>query len=119
MPEDLSLLPLERWCEVPVYSLKLSFYDPEIICAFERLRKTRKQAAYTHEALKYFLSTEKGVQVLSLMEGKTSAEPCPAIITFRSDTPFIETPAERVVAKNYSTVTQQNERSSVLSSILE
>lgn len=104
---------------MPVYSLKLSFYDPEIICAFERLRKTRKQAAYTQEALKYFLSTEKGVQVLSLMEGKTNTEPCPASIPFLPETPLHETQAERVVAKHHLALPLKKDSDSVLNSILE
>jgi predicted transcriptional regulator len=56
-------------CNVPQYSLKLCTYDPAIIDAFERLRINRKQAAFTHEALKYFLTSEKGVQIFSLMGG--------------------------------------------------
>lgn len=55
---------------MPHYSVKLATYDPAIIDAFDRLRKNRKQAAFTHEALKHFLSTEKGNQVLLLMERK-------------------------------------------------
>ena len=51
------------------FSVKLITYDPVIIDAFDRLRKSRKQAAFTHEALKFFLTTEKGVQVLLLMKG--------------------------------------------------
>lgn len=56
---------------MPHYSVKLSTYDPAIIDAFDRLRKNRKQASFTHEALKHFLSTERGIQVLILMERKT------------------------------------------------
>lgn len=55
---------------MPHYSVKLATYDPTIIDAFDRLRKNRKQASFTHEALKHFLSTEKGIQVLLLMERK-------------------------------------------------
>ena len=55
---------------MPHYSVKLATYDPAIIDAFDRLRKNRKQAAFTHEALKHFLSTDKGIQVLLLMERK-------------------------------------------------
>lgn len=101
------------------YSIKLCTYDPTIIDAYERLRKNRKQAAFTNEALKNFLSTEKGVLVLSLMEGTTTTEPCPAPIPWQSDMPINDAPAEREVAKTHSAVTQQNERSSVLNSILE
>ena len=55
---------------MPHYSVKLCTYDPAIIAAFARLRKNRKQAAFTHEALKNFLTTEKGGQMLLLMEGQ-------------------------------------------------
>ena len=55
---------------MPHYSIKLCTYDPAIITAFARLRKNRKQAAFTHEALKNFLTTEKGCQMLLLMEGQ-------------------------------------------------
>ena len=54
--------------------MKLISYDPSIIAAFERLRKNRKQAAFTNEALKQFLDTEKGKQMLMLMVGKTSEQ---------------------------------------------
>ena len=59
---------------MPHYSIKLCTYDPAIIAAFARLRKNRKQAAFTHEALKNFLTTEKGGQMLLLMEGTTSTQ---------------------------------------------
>ena len=59
---------------MPQYSLKICTYDPTVIDAFDRLRKSRKQAAFTHEALKHFLATEKGEQVLSLMTGKSSVQ---------------------------------------------
>jgi len=49
------------------FTIKLNTYDPAIVEAFERLRKSRKQAAFTHEALKYFLASDKGVQVIGLM----------------------------------------------------
>ena len=57
---------------MPHYSIKLCTYEPAIIAAFTRLRKNRKQAAFTHEALKNFLTTEKGSQMLLLMEGQTT-----------------------------------------------
>ena len=56
------------------YSLKLITYEPAIIDAFERLRGNRKQASFTRDALKEFLTTEKGKQTLMLMEKK-----CPDI----------------------------------------
>jgi hypothetical protein len=104
---------------VAQYSIKLCTYDPTIIDAYERLRKNRKQAAFTNEALKQFLSTEKGGQVLQLMEGKSTTEPSLPYISFSSDTPCIATTSERVAAKTHSAVTLQNDSSSVLGSILE
>ena len=59
---------------MPHYSLKVCTYDPAVIDVFDRLRKSRKQAAFTHEALKHFIATEKGEQVLSLMTGKSSMQ---------------------------------------------
>ena len=52
---------------MPQYTIKLNTYDPVLVEAFERLRRSRKQAAFTHEALKYFLASEKGGQVIDLM----------------------------------------------------
>ena len=72
MPGDFRVSPSTGRYEVPHYSIKLCTYDPAIIAAFARLRKNRKQAAFTHEALKNFLTTEKGGQMLLLMEGERS-----------------------------------------------
>lgn len=119
MQGDFRLSPLVRGCNVPQYSIKLCTYDPTIIDAFERLRKNRKQAAFTHEALKYFLSTEKGVLVLSLMEGKTTTGPCPASIQLQSDMPISEAPAETKVIKSLSVLAPQNDSGSVLDCILK
>ena len=60
-------LPAESELDMPQYTIKLNTYDPAIVGVFERLRKNRKQAAFTHEALKYFLASEMGVQVIDLM----------------------------------------------------
>lgn len=67
MPGASYRLPAESELAMPQYTIKLNTYDPAIVEAFERLRKSRKQAAFTHEALKYFLASEKGVQVIGLM----------------------------------------------------
>ncbi|MBT0652644.1 hypothetical protein [Geomobilimonas luticola] len=53
------------------FTLKIKTYDPDIVNAFARLRKSRKQSAYTHEALKYFLASEQGMQVMDLMSRET------------------------------------------------
>ena len=99
---------------MPQFSVKLITYDPVIIEAFESLRKGRKQASFTNEALKHFLATEKGKQVLSLMKGKPS-EQFPAIITLPIVPPCFSTPVERIgVMSN-----QANDSSSVLDSILK
>ena len=100
------------------YSVKLITYDPSIIAAFERLRKSRKHAAFTNEALKHFLATEKGEQVLLLMEGKTS-DTYSTSATLLSNSACIETASESVVVKGPSVFLPQNKSRSVLESILE
>lgn len=101
---------------MPQYSIKICTYDPTIIGVFNRLRKNRKQAAFTHEALKHFLCTEKGAQVLQLMEGNTAKE------TFQSplqpDTHYIVTAVEKVGVKPHSIIKPQIDSSSILESIL-
>ena len=52
---------------MPQFTIKLHTYDPAIVEAFELLRKSRKQAAFTHEALRYFLASEKASQMIALM----------------------------------------------------
>jgi hypothetical protein len=52
---------------MPQYTIKLHTYDPDIVEAFERLRKNRKQAAFTHEALKHFIASGKASQIIALM----------------------------------------------------
>lgn len=103
---------------MPQYSMKICTYDPAIIDAFDRLRKNRKHAAFSQEALKYFLSTEKGRQVLLLMEGKMT-EPIPATISLPADKPSTEIQTERIVTTSHSTFASQSNSSSVLGSILE
>lgn len=103
---------------MPQYSLKLSIYDPEIIDSFERLRKSRKQAAFTHEAVKHFLLTDKGKQVMMFMEGIKSGQPL-AAVSLSADSSSLERPAERIISKNDSEFAPQRNSSTVLSSILE
>jgi hypothetical protein len=103
---------------VPQYSIKLCTYDPTIIDAFERLRKNRKQAAFTHEALKYFFSTEKGGQVLLLMEGNTSRQPITAD-SLSTESPCIEKSTDRIVANSNSVFVQQSDSSTVLDCIMK
>jgi len=102
---------------MPHYSVKLATYDPAIIDAFNRLRKNRKQAAFTHEALKHFLSTEKGIQVLLLMERKP-IEPSPARTMLPAED-IGESSAERTIGSNDLLSGTLINSSSVLNSILE
>jgi hypothetical protein len=103
---------------VPQYSLKLCTYDPTIIDAFERLRENRKQAAFTHAALNQFLSTEKGGQVLQLMEGIVS-EVFSTFATLDSNSTGSEKPDNCVAAKNHSSFIPQSDSCSVLNSIMD
>ena len=103
---------------MPQYSIKLCTYDPAIIDAFERLRKNRKQAAFTHEALKYFLLTEKGKQVLMIMEGKTSSKTL-AKVHLSNESTSIEEPTKQRMAINETSVIPLSNSSSVLDRILQ
>lgn len=67
MPEVSVHLLAGSECAMAQYTLKIKTYDPGIVSAFDRLRKSRKQSAYTHEALKYFLASEQGGRVMDLM----------------------------------------------------
>lgn len=102
---------------MPHYSVKLATYDPAIIDAFDRLRKNRKQAAFTHEALKHFLSTEKGIQVLHLMERKTiELPPTRTILPLEN---IGEASTERTISSNDLLPTKSIDSSSVLNNILK
>jgi hypothetical protein len=61
---------------MPQYTIKLHTYDPDIVEAFERLRKNRKQAAFTHEALKHFIASGRASLIMSLMSNE---QPPPAL----------------------------------------
>jgi hypothetical protein len=104
---------------VPLYSLKLSIYDPEIIAAFERLRKSRKQATFTHEAIKQFLATERGKQVLANMDGGTTDQQLP-VLTSMAVMKLADKPQNETIApKSASAFPQDVDCSDVLSSILK
>jgi len=77
MPGASCRLPAESELAMPQYTIKLNTYDPVIVEAFSLLRKNRKQAAFTQEALKYFLASEMGVQVIDLMcrDNSSSLQP--------------------------------------------
>src|ERR1700686_3638083 len=52
---------------MPQYTIKLHTYDPDIVKTFELLRKNRKQAAFTHEALKHFIASGRATETITLM----------------------------------------------------
>lgn len=104
---------------MPLYSLKISTYDPEIIDAFERLRKNRKQATFTHEAIKQFLATERGKQVLANMDGGTSDQQLPALPSMAVMKSADKPPDETIAQKSVSAFPQDVDCSDILSSILE
>jgi len=104
---------------MPHYSVKLATYDPTIIDAFDRLRKNRKQAAFTHEALKHFLSTEKGIQVLLLMERKTIDLSSANITLPPENIDIREALSERTIGSKKLAATMASDSGSVLNSILE
>jgi len=104
---------------MPHYSIKLATYDPTIIDAFDRLRKNRKQASFTHEALKHFLSTEKGIQVLLLMERKAIELPSSNIVLPSNKINIGEALLERTIGSNNLVPTMSIDSGSVVNSILE
>jgi hypothetical protein len=104
---------------MPHYSIKLATYDPTIIDAFDRLRKNRKQAAFTHEALKHFLSTEKGIQVLLLMERKAIELPSSNIALPPEKIDIGEALPERTIGSKNLVPTISIDSGSVVNSILE
>lgn len=118
MPGDSKRLPLPRGCDVPLYSLKLSIYDPEIIDALERLRKSRKQATFIHEAIKQFLSTERGKQVLANMEGGTPGLQLHALPSIGVVTTVDKPPDEPISAKSDFGLSPTDDCSDILTSIL-
>lgn len=65
-------LPAESESDMPQYTIKLHTYDPDIVKTFEQLRRNRKQAVFTHEALKHFIASGKGAQVIELMSNDPS-----------------------------------------------
>ncbi len=119
MPGDSRHSPLPRGCDVPLYSLKLSTYDPEIIDAFERLRRSRKQATFTHEAIKQFLSTERGKQMLVNMDGVTAGQQSPVVPPKGDTMPVSKPPDEPMSVKSGTGYTPSDDCNEVLSSILE
>lgn len=104
---------------MPHYSIKLATYDPAIIDAFDRLRKNRKQAAFTHEALKHFLSTDKGIQVLLLMERKPIDLSSASIALPPERIDIGTAPSNRSIGSSELQSTVSHDSDSVLTSILK
>lgn len=119
MPGDSRHSPLPRGCDVPLYSLKLSTYDPEIIDAFERLRKSRKQATFAHEAIKQFLSTERGKQMLANMDVVTAGQQLPVVPPKGDMMPVNKPPDDPMSMKNGTGFVPSDDCNEILSSILE
>lgn len=105
---------------MPQYTIKLHTYDPDIVDAFEQLRKNRKQAAFTHEALKHFIASGKASQMIALMSnGHRSPLPKTAVGTKHQETTQNDVsvePALRLVAPVVDTKRTCNE---VLDKIFE
>lgn len=118
MPEVSCHLPAENELVMPQFTIKLNTYDPATIEAFDRLRKNRKQAAFTHEALKYFLTTEKGRQVLLLMERRSTVSPSTPEVSPDADLPR-NASIEQITMSNHSSVPHVTHCISVLDSILK
>lgn len=104
---------------MPQFTIKLNTYDPVIVEALDRLRKSRKQAAFTQEALKHFLATEKGEQMIDLMN-------CifPSHMRTSANSNIIEQPQEAIPLANISSEEpqsrlSQNLNSCILGKILE
>lgn len=80
---------------MPQYTIKLHTYDPDIVEVFERLRKNRKQAAFTHEALKHFIASGKAAQMIALMSNGHRPPLLPAATgAKRRETPGDAVPGE-------------------------
>lgn len=98
------------------YTLKIKTYDPGIVSAFERLRKSRKQSAYTHEALKYFLASEQGSRVMNLMVRETS--PTPAMPEKTDRQPIAVPPQKPLVPPERPSDTTDNNGEDYCASVL-
>ena len=104
---------------MPLYSFKHSAYDPEIIDAFERRRKSRKQATFTHEAIKQFLATERGKQMLANMDGVATGQQSPVVPPKGGMMPVNKPPDEPMSVKSGIGLAPSNDCNEVLSSILK
>lgn len=81
MPGASCHLPAENELAMPQYIIKLTTYDPATIGVFEQLRTSRKFAAFTNEALKYFLKSERGAQVVNLMLNQQKRKPLGSVMS--------------------------------------
>ena len=55
--------------------IRLTLYDEKIASALNRLSKSRKQSMFVVEALRHFLGTEEGQQLLQSFTAPTSLTP--------------------------------------------
>ncbi|SRR6266567_1489454 len=103
---------------MPQYTIKITTYDPAIVEAYERLRKNRKQAAFTHEALKHFLESETGARVIDLMSRDRSS-PSPIAHTVKVVEPSRNAAPSSQVFSSEPCDSTRDQCSGVLEKILE
>lgn len=58
--------------------VRLTVYDPEVMEVLDSLKRSRKQSAFIVEALRHFLTTESGQNLLRSMTG--AQKPAPATV---------------------------------------
>ena len=119
MPEASSRLPAESEPAMPQYTIKLHTYDPDIVEAFERLRKNRKQAAFTHEALKHFIASGRASQMIALMSNGHQSPSFKAVVPKHQETINDELSVEPFNRQVTQYVVTKRECNDVLEKILE
>ena len=77
------------------------------------------KATFTHEAIKQFLSTERGKQVLANMDGGTSGLQLQVLPPMAVMKPADKLPDETTAQKSASAFVQEVDYADVLNSILE
>ena len=105
---------------MPQYTIKLHTYDPDIVEAFEQLRKNRKQAAFTHEALKHFIASGKSSQMIALMSnGNRPPRLIAATGTKHQETDNDDVPVGPALCPIAPTIESNRAHDEVLKKILE
>lgn len=105
---------------MPQFTIKLHTYDPEIVEAFERLRKNRKQAAFTHEALKHFIASGKASQMIALMSnGHQLPLPKAAVVMKHQETTENDVPVQQANHRITEPAASNRECNDVLEKIFE